>query len=192
MEGCARTAAPSTHAQSMEDAVDGPVTAQRAICVAECVLHRPICSWECVVCRPCALSRACILSRMSACLTLYASGLCECFDGWQGNDCSEPIVPAECDGEFAGTVRACSLWQEITCCDILSPLHTSSGPGCEACTGDTYGGLCKDRCTVDSCSKHGRCRGWTGDSAAGDLRCRMCSLWAICSWECVLCRPCAL
>ena len=54
---------------------------------------------------------------------------------YQGDDCSAPIAPAACDGEFAG-------------------------PECMAYS---FGVGCSQPCTVNSSSKHGRCRGWTGE-----------------------------
>ena len=55
------------------------------------------------------------------------------------DDCSEPrpSASAECDGEF-------------------------TGPECKACKSDSFGLGCIEPCTVNSCSKHGRCRGWSG------------------------------
>ena len=55
------------------------------------------------------------------------------------DDCSEPrpSASAECDREFAG-------------------------PECKACKSDSFGLGCIEPCTVNSCSKHGRCRGWSG------------------------------
>ena len=49
-------------------------------------------------------------------------GSCICYDGWEGDDCSEPSAPAECDGELAGPeFKACK-------CDSFGLVASSLAP----------------------------------------------------------------
>jgi len=85
---------------------------------------------------------------------------------YQGDDCSAPIAPAACDGEFAGPeCMAYSFWVPEGQTELPGQVgYPASGyPKDKQSCQDKDKQSCQDKCQASiTCSSHGRCRGRNG------------------------------